>query len=149
MAQSDRPDDPANRIRRLVELDRSEAANIKSASGEIFEWLDLSPDARADAVKAAARAEVPIGKWLERAIRTQIQSEHEDQGRQTSGGKALAAVDLNELERLVALAGQIAAAGDGLPRSVRRAANAVITKRLKACRSNEGQSAVDKAAGRS
>jgi len=148
MTQADRQDDPANRIRRLVERDRSEAANVGSPSGAAPEWSDLSPEARDEAIKAAARAEMPIGQWLERAIRTQIQSEHEDQRGQTSDPTTLAPVDLNELERLVALAGQIAAAGDGMPQSVRREANAVITARLKACRAGRGRK-VDKAAGRS
>jgi hypothetical protein len=146
MAQADRQDDPVNRIRRLVERDRSEAANVGSPSGAAPEWSDLSPEARDNAVKAAARAEMPIGQWLERAIRTQ--SEHEDQRGQTSDPTTRAPVDLTELERLVALAGQIAAAGDGMPQSVRREANAVITARLKACRAGRGRK-VDKAAGRS
>jgi len=95
----------------------------------------ISPEARNAAIAAAERARQPIGEWVSRAIRSQVQSDRQESRapvpvRPQSAPASDPAADLSELERLVAMTTSLSVAGAPPPKAVSRSAYGLIRKRL-------------------
>jgi len=95
----------------------------------------ISPEARNAAIAAAERARQPIGEWVSRAIRGQVQADRQESRAPVPVGPEPApasdsAADLAQLERLVALTTSLAGAGAPPPKAVSRGAYGLIRQRL-------------------
>ncbi len=95
----------------------------------------ISPEARNAAIAAAERARQPIGEWVSRAIRSQVQTDRQESRAAVPVQPQAApasdpAADLAQLERLVALASSLSAAGAPPPKAVSRGAYGLIRQRL-------------------
>lgn len=95
----------------------------------------IGPEARNAAIAAAERARQPIGEWVSRAIRSQVQADRQESRaavsiRPQAAPAADPAADLAQLERLVALAASLSAAGAPPPKTVSRGAYGLIRQRL-------------------
>lgn len=95
----------------------------------------ISPEARNAAIAAAERARQPIGEWVSRAIRSQVQSDRQESRAPVpvlpqSAPASDPAADLAQLERLVALTTSLSAAGAPPPKAVSRGAYSLIRQRL-------------------
>ena len=95
----------------------------------------ISPEARNAAIAAAERGRMPIGEWVSRAIRGQVQSDRQENRapvpvRPEPAAASDPAADLAQLERLVALTTSLAGAGAPPPKAVSRGAYGLIRQRL-------------------
>lgn len=95
----------------------------------------IPAEARNAAIAAAERARQPIGEWVSRAIRSQVQADHQGSRaavpvRPQAAPPSDPAADLAQLERLVALAASLSAAGAPPPKTVSRGAYGLIRQRL-------------------
>ena len=95
----------------------------------------ISPEARNAAIAAAERARQPIGEWVSRAIRSLVQADRQESRAAVPVQPQAApasdpAADLAQLERLVALASSLSAAGAPPPKAVSRGAYGLIRQRL-------------------
>lgn len=91
----------------------------------------IPPEARNAAIAAAEREKQNLGEWIARAIRSQIQSDR--QASRTPvvvGPEVQPRADLGEIERIVALTAQLAAAGAPVPKGVSRAAYGLLRQQL-------------------
>ena len=100
----------------------------------------ISPEARNAAIAAAERARQPIGEWVSRAIRSQVQSDRQESRAPVpvipqSASVSDRAADLAQLERLVALTTSLSVAGAPPPKVVSRSAYVLIRQRLAEMRS--------------
>ena len=117
-------------------------ASGADTSDRVKPWTikGIAPEERNAAIAAADRAGQTIGEWLTRAIRTQVQADHQaDKApvviEQAAIPKADRSADLIDLERLVGLAERIASAnGKPIPPGITRATHAVILKAIRAGR---------------
>jgi len=108
----------------------------------------IAPEERNAAIAASERAGMTIGQWLTRAIRTQVQADRESYNQESHvpvvvGNGLLREADtdrigtdrrsdLEDLERMIALARQIAEANKSpIPRSITRATHSVMRGYLK------------------
>ena len=89
-------------------------------------------ETRNAAISAAEREGQTIGEWLTRAIRSQAQSDHQrDRAPAVVTPASDLKSDLNDIERMVALAAQLATAtGAPPPKGVSRAAYGLLRDRL-------------------
>jgi hypothetical protein len=102
---------------------------------EIKPWTikGVAPEARNAATAAAGREKTTIGEWIARAIRTQVQSDRQKDRAPVVVGPASVAppVGIDEIERLIAATAELAkATGEPPPKTVSRAAYAVLRDRL-------------------
>lgn len=89
------------------------------------------PEVRNGAIAAAERARQPIGEWVSRAIRGQVQADRQENRAPVPVGPGSApTADLVELERLVALTASLSSAGAPPPKAVSRSAYGLIRQRL-------------------
>lgn len=101
----------------------------------------IGPEERNAAIAAAERVGMTIGEWLTRAIRTQVQADHQaDRApvviEQAVQPKADREADLAAMERMIALAERIATANkQAIPKSITRATHALMREQLSAIRS--------------
>ena len=105
----------------------------QASDNQIKPWTikGISPEARNAAIAAANRAKQPIGEWMSRAIRSQVQADRQESRAPVPvRPDAAAKSDLGELERLVALTASLSSAGAPLPKSVSRSAYGLIRRRL-------------------
>lgn len=106
----------------------------------------VSPEDRNAALAAAARASMTMGEWLSRAIRSQIQADHNQDRAPAVVPKANTTValvsetalvlpappvDLDALERLVGVAIKVGTAGNFMSRGARGTVNAIVRKGLR------------------
>lgn len=92
----------------------------------------IGPEVRNAAIAAAERAKLPIGEWMSRAIRGQVQADRQE-SRVPVPVRAEApdrTAELAELERLVALTSTLSGAGAPPPKTVSRGAYSLIRQRL-------------------
>lgn len=95
----------------------------------------IGPEVRNAAVAAADRAKQPIGEWMSRAIRSQVQADRQESRapvpvRPEPGLIPDRTAELAELERLVALTSTLSDAGAPPPKTVSRGAYSLIRQRL-------------------
>ena len=95
----------------------------------------ISPEVRNAAIAAADRARQPIGEWMSRAIRSQVQVDRQETRspvpvQPQSAPSSDRTADLAELERLVALTSSLSEAGAPPPKAVSRTAYTLIRQRL-------------------
>jgi hypothetical protein len=101
----------------------------------------IGPEERNAAIAAADREGMTIGEWLTRAIRTQVQADHQaDRApvviEEAVSPKADQQADLAVVERMIAVAERIAAANKmPIPKSITRATHALMREQLSAIRS--------------
>jgi len=114
------------------------------------------PEVRNGAIAAAERARQPIGEWVSRAIRGQVQADRQENRAPVPVGPGSApTADLVELEPLVALTASLSSAGAPPPKAVSRSAYGLIHQRLAGMkgptepRSGPTKKAVSQTGGRS
>lgn len=106
----------------------------------------VSPEDRNAALAAAARSGMTMGEWLSRAIRGQIQADH-NQDRapavvpranttvalmsDTASVLPAPSVDLDALDRLVSIATRVGTAANFMPKGMRGTVNAIVRKGLR------------------
>jgi hypothetical protein len=108
---------------------------VADQSDDIKPWTikGVGPEARNAATAAAGREKQTIGEWITRAIRTQIQSDRQqDRAPVVVGPVVNHETDLATLERLVALTASLAAAGAPPPKAVSRQTYSLIRDSLAA-----------------
>ena len=117
--------------------DQSDPLSDRQSDDRIKPWTikGISPEARNAAIAAAERARQPIGEWVSRAIRSQVQSDRQESRAPVpvlpqSTPASDPAVDLAQLERLVALTTSLSVAGAPPPKVVSRSAYILIRQRL-------------------
>src|SRR5262249_47224218 len=89
--------------------------------GEPSLLMGIAPEERNAAIAAADRQDMTIGEWLSRAIRAQVQADQRSD-RQS---------DLSDVERMIALARQIAEVNNSpIPRSITRTTHAIMREDL-------------------
>ena len=105
----------------------------------------IAPEERNAAIAAADRADMTIGEWLSRAIRSQVQSDHQaDRAPVPVGNAGISPSDrqsdLSDVERMIALARQIAEVNKSpIPRSITRATHSIMREHLGSIRSRTVQ----------
>ena len=117
-------------------------ANGPTTSDRVKPWTikSIAPEERNAAIAAADRAGQTIGEWLTRAIRSQVQADHQADKAPVMIERAVIpkvdqSADLVDLERLVGLAERIANAnGKPIPPGITRATHAVILRAIRAGR---------------
>jgi hypothetical protein len=92
---------------------------------------NIPPDVRAAAIKAAERERQSIGEWMARAIRSQIQSDRQQDRTPAivlpeAGRPVRPQVDLSEVERAVSLIRDLSASGAPPPKRVASLAYGLI-----------------------
>ena len=98
----------------------------------------IAPEERNAAIAAADREGMTIGEWLSRAIRTQVQADRQaDRApvvvEEAVRPKADGEVDLSDLERMIALAKQIAEVNKApIPTGITKATHGLLRRRLRA-----------------
>ena len=101
----------------------------------------IGPEERNAAIAAAEREGMTIGEWLTRAIRTQVQADHQSDRapviiEQAVQPRADREADLAAMERMIALAERIATANkQAIPKSITRATHALMREQLSAIKS--------------
>jgi hypothetical protein len=112
----------------------------EDASDRVKPWTvkGIAPEERNAAIAAADRQDMTIGEWLSRAIRAQVQADQRSdrspvpldlQGKAGSDRQS----DLSEIERMIALARQIAEVNNSpIPRSIIRTTHAIMREHLSA-----------------
>lgn len=91
----------------------------------------IPPEARNAAIAAAEREKQTLGEWVARAIRSQIQSGRQQARAPAMVGPAVSpGADLADVERVVSMAAQLAAAGAPPPKAVSRAAYGLLREAL-------------------
>ncbi len=116
-----------------ADADTTEADPIATESDRVKPWTvkGIAPEDRNAAIAAAKRNNMQIGEWLARAIRAQVQADHQASRAPVPVDPAAGQSDLGDIERLVVMVGQIAAAtGEPPPKAVSRAAYRVVRDRL-------------------
>ena len=116
----------------------SETDQSVEQSDPVKPWTvkGVPPEARNAAIAAAKRNKLPIGDWLVRSIRAQVQAEHQGQRAPAvmadqSAERSDPAADLAAVERLVAMVSQLATAtGEAPPEAVSRTAYRLLRRRL-------------------
>ena len=110
----------------------------EDASDRVKPWTvkGIAPEERNAAIAAADRQDMTIGEWLSRAIRAQVQADQrsdrvpvplENQGKPGSDRQS----DLSDVERMIALARQIAEVNNSpIPRSITRTTHAIMREHL-------------------
>src|SRR4051794_16129268 len=110
----------------------SETDETLETTDRVKPWTvkGIPPEERNAAIAAAEREGLAIGEWLTRAIRTQVQADHQSDrlpvALDSPSPKADARVDrqsdLEDLERMVTLAKTLASAnGEPIPPGITRA----------------------------
>jgi hypothetical protein len=101
---------------------------------KVLPWTvkGIVPEARNAAIAAAKRERQPLGEWISRAIRTQIQSDRQQDRAPVPVAAERPEIDLGEVERMVAMAAQLAGAGAPPPKSLSRVAYSLMRERLAA-----------------
>lgn len=151
------PDDPGALpapLRSDPKPNGSDPAPARSDRDEIPKWTikGIGPEARNAAIRAAERADMTIGEWISRAIRMQIKSDRAsdparvpvrlDAAPSDPAPATDPTVGLDAVERILALAQQIAAAsGRPPPRRLFSAANRLLRERLEQLRAGPTVSA--------
>ena len=121
-----------------------EDVKLEEAGDRIKPWTvkGIAPEERNAAIAAADRQDMMIGEWLTRAIRTQVQADHQaDRAPVPIGYAGIPAVDrqsdLSDVERMIALARQIAEVNKSpIPRSITRATHSIMREHLSAIRAS-------------
>jgi hypothetical protein len=122
----------------------AEDGEREEASERVKPWTvkGIAPEERNAAIAAAERADMTIGEWLSRAIRSQVQADLKSDrapvplgtGTRTSDRQS----DLSSVERMIALARQIAEVNNSpIPRSITRATHAIMRDHLSAIRAGQ------------
>jgi hypothetical protein len=110
-----------------------EADRKANGSDRIKPWTikGVAPEERNAAIAAADRADQNIGVWLGRAIRLAVQADQSRPPVPVQTEETDRPADLSDLERMVAMAQQLAtASGRPPPRTVSGLAYKVIRQRL-------------------
>ncbi len=116
----------------------AEADPAPDQSDRVKPWTikGITPEVRNAAIAAANRADQAIGEWLSRAIRNQIQSDHQVDRSPVRADRARpenAAAGLAEVAQLVAMAKELSdMTGTPPPKAVSHTAYGLIRDRLKA-----------------
>jgi len=118
----------------------SETIEIGDGAERVRPWTvkGIAPEERNAAIAAADREGVTIGEWLSRAIRTQVQADRRSDRspvvlEEAVRREADQGTDLADLERMIALAKQIAEVNKTtIPTGITRATHGLLRKRLKA-----------------
>jgi hypothetical protein len=121
-----------------------EDVKLEEASDRVKPWTvkGIAPEERNAAIAAADRQDMTIGEWLTRAIRTQVQADHQaDRAPVPIGYAGIPAVDrqsdLSDVERMIALARQIAEVNKSpIPRSITRATHSIMREHLSAIKAS-------------
>ena len=119
-------------------------AKLEEASDRIKPWTvkGIAPEERNAAIAAADRQDMTIGEWLTRAMRTQVQADHQaDRAPVPIGNAGIPAVDrqsdLSDVERMIALARQIAEVNKSpIPRSITRVTHSIMREHLSAIKAS-------------
>src|SRR5690242_8737303 len=123
----------------------SETDEASETTDRVKPWTvkGIAPEERNAAIAAADREGVTIGEWLSRAIRTQVQADRQSDRAPVPLGNAGRPVsdrqsDLSDVERMIALARQIAEANSSpIPRSITRATHAIMREHLRAIKAGQ------------
>jgi hypothetical protein len=95
----------------------------------------IPPEARNAAIAAAGREKQPIGEWLARAIRAQVQSDRQADRAPVPIQPSDPATGLDTIERMIAMARSLAeASGAPPPKQVQRLAYGLLRDRLQGMR---------------
>ena len=104
-------------------------------SDDVKPWTikNIPPEERNAAIAAADRDGLTIGEWLRRAIREKVQSDRQkDRAPAPVLPMSAPASDLSDIERMIAMAEQLArVSGGSVPKSVSRPAFAILRDRLR------------------
>lgn len=111
-------------------------ADVRSDDVKPWTIKGIPPEERNAAISAADREGQTIGEWMRRAIRALVQSDRQkDRTPAPVGLTSAPQSDLSEVERLIAMAQQLAAVSGGTaPASVSRAGFGLLRDRLAAAR---------------
>ena len=106
------------------ETDQSDAVKPWTIKG-------VPPDIRNAIISHANREKMALGEWIARAGRSYIQADRQrDKAPMIVGPQVQPQADLAEIERVVAMASQLAAAGAPPPKAVSRLAYSLLKDRL-------------------
>jgi hypothetical protein len=108
------------------------------APDEVKPWTikNVPPEERNAAISAAGRANLNIGEWLARAIRTQVQVDRNEERAPAvvaapfPAPAAQPTIEITDLERLVSLSAATSSKG-AATRDVKRMVGKIITAKLK------------------
>jgi hypothetical protein len=95
----------------------SDQPDPQSASDEVKKWTikNIPPEERNAAIAAADRADMTIGEWMTRAIRTQIKADLQQDRAPTivlpTSDQSAPGVDLGEVERMAEVLAKLHQAG--------------------------------------
>lgn len=109
------------------------ADNEADQSDGVKPWTikGVPPDIRNAIIAHAAREKMALGEWIARAGRAYIQSDRQrDKTPAVVGPTVRPQADLAEIERVVAMAAQLAAAGAPPPKTLSRLAYGLLKDRL-------------------
>ena len=104
----------------------------------------IAPEERNAAIAAADRQDMTIGEWLSRAIRAQVQADQRSDRAPVpvNGQGSDRQSDLSDVERMIALARQIAEVNKTpIPRSIARTTHAIMREHLGAIKARSDQKA--------
>lgn len=105
----------------------------------------IGPEARNAAIQAAKREKQTIGEWITRAIRSQVQSDRQQDRAPVLVGPVPVvpgtdrASDLDEIERIVGMIKDLSGSGADIPRGVARSAYSVVRAKLAQIRGQTGR----------
>ncbi len=125
-----------------------EGVLLEEAEARIKPWTvkGIAPEERSAAIAAADRQDMTIGEWLTRAIRTQVQADHQaDRAPVPIGYAGIPSSDrqsdLSDVERMIALARLIAEVNKSpIPRSITRATHSIMREHLSAIKAGRTDS---------
>lgn len=110
-----------------------------SGSDRVKPWTikGIALEERNAAIAAADRADMTIGEWLSRAIRTQVQADREASRAPVPVNPQSSQADLDAIERMIAMARDLSSVtGEPPPKSVSRVAYSLIRGGLTAIRTS-------------
>jgi hypothetical protein len=117
-----------------------EVGKLEEASERVKPWTvkGIAPEERNAAIAAADRQGLTIGEWLSRAIRGQVQTDHQADRAPVPllvQPQSDSQADLDAIERMIALARQIAEVNKApIPRSITRVTHGIMREHLAALR---------------
>jgi hypothetical protein len=102
------------------------------AEDKIAPWTvkGIPPEMRNAAIAAAKREKQTLGEWISRAIRSQVQADRQQDRAPVPVAAERPEINLDEVERMVAMAAQLAGAGAPPPKSLSRVAYSLMRDRL-------------------
>lgn len=120
-------------------------------SDDVKPWTikGIPPEVRNAGIAAAGREKMTIGEWLARAIRSQVQSDRQqDRAPVVVGPTVRPTADLADIERLIAATAELAqATGEPPPKGVSRAAYGLLRDKLASIKSPSGGGGRTRTAG--